>query len=70
MHLIVIMLQNSTNIRPWANVIKTFYGRNFGICPKSKKPCQTFVSKAGAYPSATPFKCSALGYTPGFTIIH
>ncbi len=37
---------------------------------KSFQPCLIFGSKARAYPSEAPFRCSTLGYAPGLTHKH
>jgi hypothetical protein len=31
------------------------------------QPCLMFASKAGAYPSDSPFRCSTIEYAPGLT---
>ncbi len=61
-----------------AQCYKTFYGRKLRlfIISQSVVPGNPFQSslmfegKAGAYPNETPFRCSTLGYTPGFIHKH
>ncbi len=66
---------NTFNLWP---MLENIYARKLRLFIKARafvpvKPFQTsvmLVGKARAYPNATPFRCSTLGYAPGLTRKH